>query len=232
MEKVMNASGREFQQRLVFGWENMPINCLFLGIIVILICLLVKNKIKKSEFWGIFLWIFLIMMAQFSSKRVVSEYYFTNLLPIVVLILSLVLKEINEKLLVFLGIIYLGININWLYKKSDTDIGYFYRKQIVDYVKSDTIKNNYPCVAINYIADPGVGVGFRYLFWYEGIKLIKPNNKVPIYNIVIPWQISAKEISAHFGRFGIISPKIMTKIDPTVCQDAKYNLDPLLGYTE
>ena len=87
-------------------------------------------------------------------------------------------------------------------------------------------------MAINYITGPGVGVGFRYLFWYDGIRVIKPNNKVPIYNIVIPWQTSESEISVNFGRFGVINPKMIEDIDPAVCQDVKYNLDPLLGYTE
>lgn len=231
-DKVLNASGREFQQRLIFGWEITWVNWLWLGIIGILIFLKLKNKFKTPEFIGITLWIFLIMLAQFTSKRPVSEYYFSNFLPLLILLLSLFLNSINKKMLLVLGVAYLGLNTFWLINRSEMDTSYYYRKQVVDYVRSEALKNNYPCIAINYIADPGVGVGFRYLFWYDGIRLIKPNNKVPIFNIVIPWQISGKEINAHFGRFGIISPKVMNKIDPAICQDTKYNLDPLLGYTE
>jgi len=230
--KVLNASGREFQQRLIFGWEISWVNWLWVGVVGLLIYLKTKYKLNIAEFIGIICWIFLIMLAQFTSKRPVSEYYFSNLLPLLILLISLFLNEINKKILLVLSIIYFGINTFWLIGRSEMDTSYFYRKQVVDYIRNEVQKNNYPCISINYIADPGVGVGFRYLFWYDGVRLIKPNNKIPIYNIVIPWQVSESEISAHFGRFGIISPKKMEGIDPAICQDTKYNLDPLLGYTE
>ena len=231
-DKTLNASGRELQQRFIAGWEISWVNWLWIGVIIILIFLRVKNKLKLAEFIGICSWIFLILLAQFTSKRPVSEYYFSNLLPLLTLLLSLFLSNINRKILWFVGIIYFGINTYWLINRSEIDTSYYYRKQLVDFVRSETLKNNYPCIAINYIADPGVGVGFRYLFWYDGIKLIKANDKVPIYNIVIPWQMSGNEVSAHFGRFGVINPKIVLEVDPAVCQDTKYNLDPLPGYTE
>jgi len=232
LNKVLNASGREFQQRLIIGWEISWVNWLWAGVVCSLVYIKTKGKLKLAEFIGIILWIFLILLAQFTSKRPVSEYYFSNLLPPLILLITLFLDRINKKVLLVLGILYLGVNTFWLINRSEMDTSYYYRKQLVDFVRNEVVKNNYPCIGINYIADPGVGVGFRYLFWYDGIQLIKPNNKIPIYNIVIPWQVSESEISAHFGRFGIISPKIIENIDPTICQDTKYNLDPLLGYTE
>lgn len=232
VDKVLNASGREFQQRLIFGWEIKGVNYILIGIGFCLIALIWKKRLNLAQVVGITLWIFLIMLAQFTSKRPVSEYYFSNLMAVVILIISLFLNEIDKKLLLVLGVLYLGINTKWLFSKTDADMSYFYRKQIVDYIKTEVMKNNYACIAINYIADPGVGVGFRYLFWYEGVNLIKPNEKVPIYNIVIPWQISEKEINAHFGRFGVIVPLKSKAIDSSVCNDSKYTLDPLLGYTE
>jgi len=232
VDKVLNASGIEFQQRLVLGWENFEVNWLWLGVIVIFGVILIRKQINIAEFIGITFWILLILLAQFTSKRPVSEYYFSNLLPLIILLVSLFLGNFKNIFIYILGAIYLGINIFWLITKTDMNNSYYYRKQLVDYVQKEALKNNYPCIAVNYIADPGVGVGFRYLFWYDGIRLIKANDKVPIYNIVIPWQISEKEISAHFGRFGVINPKPMKKVEAATCQDIKYNLDPLLGYTE
>jgi hypothetical protein len=230
--KVLNASGREFQQRLFVGWEISWVNWLWIGVIGIFVLLKTNKELNTSEFVGIVFWIVLIMLAQYTSKRPVSEYYFSNLLPVLILLVALLLNRINKKVLYILGTLYFGINTVWLIKKSEMDTSYYYRKQLVDYVKKEVQKNNYPCIAINYIADPGVGVGFRYLFWYDGIKLIKASDSVPIYNIVIPWQVSEKEVNAHFGRFGVISPKVMTSVDTSVCSDNKNVLDPLLGYTE
>lgn len=231
-EKVMNASGKEFQQRLIFGWEFKEVALFWIVILVCLVEIIWKKKINLVPVIGIVLWIFLIMLAQFTSKRVVSEYYFSNLLPVLILIFSVFLGQINNKIIYVLGLIYLSFNIYWLINKSEQDMSYYYRKEVTDYIKSEAAKNNYPCIAINYIADPGFGVGFRYLFWYSGVRVIKSSPNVPIYNIVIPWQISEKEINAHYGRFGVINPKKTITVDPAVCQDVKYNLDPLLGYTE
>lgn len=232
VEKVLNASGREFQQRLFFGWEVKSVNWLWIVVVIILFNLYFKKYILLSELVGISLWIGLILLAQFSSKKTISEYYFSNLLPLLICMISILLSKINYKILSVIGVGYLIINFLWLIDKSNMDNSYYYRKELIKYIKQDAINNNYPCIAINYIADPGVGVGFRYLFWYEGIRLIKANEKVPIYNIVIPWQISGNEVNAHFGRFGVVKPEKKSLIDPAICQDVKYNLDPLLGYTE
>ncbi len=232
VKKVLNASGREFQQRLAFGWEFKSVEWFWLVILLIMVYLIFSHKLDMAQSIGVIIWMFLIMLAQFTSKRVVSEYYFTNLLPVFILLISLCLGSINKNFLYALGLLYLGFNTKWLVTKSSLDDSYFYRKQLSDYVQKEIKANNYPCIAVNYIADPGVGVGFRYLFWYKGVKVIKASDKVPIYNIVIPWQVSEKEISTHFGRFGVINPKKTIKVDPAICQDTKYNLDPLLGYTE
>jgi len=96
------------------------------------------------------------------------------------------------------------------------------------------LKKNYPCVAFNYIADPGVGVGFRYLAWYRGISLVKSGSKnMAIYNIFIPWQLGLNESVVHFGRFGVKVPMMEKNIlKPNDCLKKENQLDPLLGYTD
>ncbi|MFA7301142.1 MAG: glycosyltransferase family 39 protein [Candidatus Shapirobacteria bacterium] len=235
LAKVLDASGREFQKRLLFDYDQNG-TVQYWVILLIVSAYLVFNKIVKYKYWVVFgLWFGLILLAQYTSKRVVSEYYFTNLLPIYILILSIALGKIKYKWIsVVMVIIYLGLNLNWLFNKSDIYDSYYYKMQVVNFIKADVKLNNYPCVAVNFIADPGVGVGFRYLFWWQNITLVKPGIVgIPAYNIPIPWQISQKDGPTVFGRFGVILPPVpKNKIDPAVCNRPENQLDPLLGYVE
>lgn len=233
--KVFESSGREFQQRLLFDLDLSGVYQYWVVLALMTVILINKKIIKTRLFILLSLWYGLIILAQFSSKRVVSEYYFTNLLPIYILILSAFLAQIKYRSLTILfGILYLILNFRWLQLKSDDYESYFYKMEVVNFVKKDVEANKYSCVAINFIADPGVGVGFRYLFWWQKVKLVKTGIEgVPAYNIPIPWQISQKENPTIFGRYGvIIPPKPKNAIDPTLCDDPKNQLDPLLGYVE
>lgn len=232
--KVVDASGREFQQRLLIGNEIKKVYWYWIVLILMSTFLVAKKKVSREEIIMFSLWYFLIMLAQFTSKRIVSEYYFTNLLPIYLVILSLFLTNIKLKKGIWLiGAAYFLINGYWLITRSDVNESYFYRVETVDYIKKIVEENNYPCISVNYIADPGVGVGFRYLFWYRGVKTVRPGTKgVPAFNIVIPWQISQDEEAAHFGRFGITVPEKVDNVDNEICTDPANQLDPLLGYTE
>lgn len=233
--KVIETSGREFQQRLLFDFDRNGVNQYWITLLIMTLILVYRKVIKFNLVLLFGLWFFLIMLAQFTSKRVVSEYYFTNLLPIYILILSVFLGQIKYKFIaILLALSYLIINLKWLFLKSDDYESYFYKMQAVNYIKDDVNINQYPCVAINYIADSGVGVGFRYLFWWQKVNIIKPGTAgIPVYNIPIPWQISQKDNPTIFGRYGvIIPPKPLKPIDPKVCDDPKNQLDALLGYVE
>lgn len=231
--KVLEASGREFQQRILFGNEMKQVIVYWIALVIMVIWIVKSKKVTKGQILLMSTWYLLILLAQFTSKRIVSEYYFTNLIPIYLLIFSIFAADVLHGRGLILGAAaLLAVNGYWLITRTDIDHSYFYRKQVVEEIKSDSEKNNYKCIAINFIADPGVGVGFRYLFWYEGIKLVKPGTPgIPVYNIPIPWQISRNEVKVHFGRFGVIEP-VATKINDQNCEAKEYQLDPLLGYTE
>jgi hypothetical protein len=226
--KVIDASGREVQQRLLFGFEFKQVYWIWIITLLIMVSEIKCKKISINEAA-----LLLIMFAQYFSKRVVSEYYFTNVIPIVVMLLAIFLANyVSLKLGYLMALVYLVANVFWLVLKSDSDQSYFYRIKVVDFIKQDVASNNYPCIAVNFISDTGVGVGFRYLFWYKGITLVKPGTPgVPVYNIPIPWQISQSEVAVHYGRFGVIRP-VQVKIDSRSCTSKEYQLDPLLGYTE
>jgi 4-amino-4-deoxy-L-arabinose transferase-like glycosyltransferase len=231
--KVIDASGREFQQRLLFGNEMKPVFIYWLGFLLMFVWIIKCKRITYQQAIMLTLWYFLILLAQGTSKRIVSEYYFTNLVPMYVVVMAIFLSDIKEnKILGLAALGYFLINFYWLVTRSDNNQSYYYRLQTVDFIKSEVAVNNYPCVAVNFIADPGVGVGFRYLFWYRGINLVKPGTPgVPVFNVSIPWQISAPEEATHFGRFGIVVPP-REKVKESICGDPRYQLDPLLGYTE
>ncbi len=235
VNKVIETSGREFQQRLWWDFDVNGVNQYWIGLLIVSLFLIIKKILTKNIFIVFGLWYVLILLAQFTSKRIVSEYYFTNLLPIYILLLAVFLAQIKYKILSFLFIfVYLFFNLKWLFTKSDDYESYYYKMEVVNFVKNDVIRNNYPCVAINFIADPGVGVGYRYLFWWQKVKLIRPGIEgVPVYNIPIPWQISQNDNPKVFGRYGvIIPPKPLKPIDQKTCDDPRNQLDPLLGYVE
>lgn len=228
--KVVDASGRELQQRLIFGGESA--NTALIWVILILVNVYL-GKVMDNRLLGLmWLWIGLIGGVQFLSKRVVSEYYFTNIIPIVLLWIAILLARFDYKILTVIMMIYLVFNLWWLVKKSDEDIGYFYREKIAGSIADDARSRGFDCMAVNYIADPGVGVGFRYLLWWKGMNLKKPGSPgVPVYNIIIPWQLSARENPEHYGRFGLLKP-ISPDYNPDSCHNPGYILEPMLGYTE
>lgn len=233
LKKVFEASGIEFQQRFLYGWRGVSYYWWWLAWGIATLVSVIKKRLDGRDAGLLAIWVGLIMLAQFTSKRVVSEYYFTNLVPLFLLSLAIVGGTLDRRLVTILGLSYLVINGYWLLTRTDYDQSYFYRRQLVDFVRTDAIKNNYPCIAVNYIADPGVGVGFRYLFWYKGVKLVKPGTEnVPVYNVPIPWQLSLSENPVVFGRFGVITPTKMARFDSAVCDKKENQLDPLLGYTE
>jgi 4-amino-4-deoxy-L-arabinose transferase-like glycosyltransferase len=237
LKKVINASSWEMQRRLISEWPIKPFELMWIVFIFITYVVYKFKKISKKDLNLLLLWMFLIGLAQFTSKRVVSEYYFTNYLPIYILMLALFFdlvlnKKYLNKIALVIGGVYLVTNFYWLITANDLNDSYFYKKQLVEYIRADQIKNNYPCVGINYIAKFGDGVGFRYLFWYKGVDIIKPSNSVPTYNVVVPWDISNNEVNKKFGRFGVILPVQTKASSEEWCKDPNNKIDPLLGYTE
>lgn len=236
-KKVINASAWEMQRRFISEWPIKPFELMWPVFVFVTFVAYKFKKLQKKDLLLMLLWIFMIGLAQFTSKRIVSEYYFTNYVPIYILMTGLFFDFLfDRKYLskIALGIcgVYLIVNFSWLIKTTDLNDSYFYKKQLVEYIRADQLKNNYPCVGINYVAKFGDGVGFRYLFWYKGIDIIKPSNSVPTYNVVIPWGISDSEIDKKFGIFGVILPVQTKSSSVDWCNDPKNKIDPLLGYVE
>ncbi|MDD5415687.1 MAG: glycosyltransferase family 39 protein [Candidatus Daviesbacteria bacterium] len=213
----------------------------FLFIILSSVFLLIKyRQIKIREVLIIFIWLASIILFFSFSRTQISEYYFANLevilLTIVSLIFALLIKSGKPGLglTVFIFGLILVKNILFFVNSNPYQIGYLDRKAVTNFIEQDVKIQGYPCIGITYITRPGENVGFRYFFYLNKLHLVHPSIDVPVYNIVIPEELS-KEVKYKFGHIGIIPP---TKIPPkeTIqksCQTPNTNLtDPMWGYVD
>lgn len=204
--------------------------------------MLIKNKILKThELILLFIWIAGVTLYFTFSSTIVSEYYFANLEVIFLTIGSLLLYMVyklsvfGKYLILLLLSLVLIRNVTFYLTSEPYHIGYAEKKAITQFIVSQSQKNGFPCVAINYITFPGENVGFRYLFYINNLKLAPPSNKVPVYSIVFPYEWSKNEVKAVFGHMGVIPPaKIPSRKDLEYnCSGANTNLtDSMFGYVE
>lgn len=200
-----------------------------------------KKMMGWKDLTVLYTWIFgLVIFFTLSSSKI-SEYYFASLEMIFLLIVCLLLylifrinKIFKILVLILLGIIlikntYFFIN-GYIYKKH-----YAEKKAVVDTIKSDYLKNNYPCIGISYITAQGENVGFRYLLWRENIHTNAPSLDIPVYNIVIPDELSKEELTHKFEHIGLIVPKNnfdMKKLKQTCSPTNANTTDSMFGYVE
>lgn len=229
---------------LFFSPLSLPDNLKlpFTSFLLLSTFLLIKNEILRVyEVIALFIWIIGVVLYFSLSSAQVSEYYFLNLeiifLTVGTLLIYLVLKSsIFGKYLILLLLSLLAISNIYHYKTDQPfHIGYVEKKNITEFIVSDSKKNNFPCVAINYITPPGENVGFRYLFYLHNLKLAPPSDKVPVYSIVFPYEWSKNEVKAVFGHMGVIPPA-KTPLRKNLehdCSGANTNLtDSLFGYVD
>jgi len=194
-----------------------------------------KHLLSKNQIKLLALWIILIIATQFISKRAISDYYFNNLVVVSLAIISLLLADVSEVkrsgILIGLGLMVFGFfNLHLLFSESKND-GYFYKEKLVREIKEDAAGKGFVCIGVNYIADLGAGVGFRYLLWYLNLKTIKPSSDIPVYDIYIPFYNYFPQPQIRYGLFGLKHPKD-GNYDFTKCSDPSYQEQPLLGYTD
>lgn len=176
------------------------------------------------------------------SSSLVSEYYIYSVEIIFVSLIGLTFALLYKsggrigKFFVFsvLGILFVKNLYSFLtadiYKKD-----YQERKGVVEFITNDAKQKGYPCIGISYITTPGENTGFRYFFYLKNQHLVHPSLEVPVYNIVIPDELSLKEVTKKFGHIGIIPPVNIPSKESIklACQTPNTNLtDPLFGYVE
>jgi hypothetical protein len=206
-----------------------------------LIILTVKKKISGQMARILTFWLLVpTIFFSFYSKQV-SEYYLNGVLipGLTVFSLSLyfLIKSKRYKLIGFLFLmLFAFLNLYKLFIYQDNKQGYIYRKMLVSEIKSDVERNSYPCMAISYITDEGYNLGYRYLFYLEGLTLNKISIKVPIYTIVFPLGKDMVKEDKRFGALGLIYPDYKRysldrlKVD---CSPENLNLvEPMFLYSQ
>lgn len=193
-----------------------------------------KKILSKRQIIICLGWVGVIIFAQATSKRALSEYYLANFIPIALLLVSglvaYIYTHFNRKLVILVVAVFTGANLYQLITRPDPGDGYSHKREIVQFIKSDMETNNYACAGINYITAPGVGVGFKYMLWENNVSTISPGKGAPNYNIVIPCSTSYSEITKCSGIVGVIVPP-KTEFSEEVCKDPQNQELPMLGFT-
>ena len=199
------------------------------------------NKlISKIELMPLFFWILSVIGFFTISSSLISEYYFYSIEIIFMTFVSLTLyiifkSQVFGKILV-LGLLTLLLIKN-LYFYTTGDFyhkGYVEKRAVVDFIKQAAKQKGFPCIGITYITTPGENVGFRYFFYLNNMHLVHPAKEVPVYNIVIPEELS-KEVKIKFAHIGVIPPaEIPSKeIINKSCSQPNSNLsDPMFGFVK
>lgn len=221
---------------------SQPFNILLVLLILLSAFLLVKKRLLSRKELIVFAsWITGVIIFFGVSSSPISEYYFSNIeiifITLVGLDLYLILKSsLLGRILVIGLLIFIPLkNGYFILTQSYYHKGYAEKKEVVKYIKTDAGNNGFPCIGISYITAAGENVGFRYFFYLNNMHLVHPSTNVPVYNIVIPDELSPGEVKQKFGHIGVIPPvKIPSKeIIERSCQTPDTNLtDSMFGYVE
>ncbi|MBI4038753.1 glycosyltransferase family 39 protein [Candidatus Daviesbacteria bacterium] len=228
---------------LLFSPQSFKVtNNIFFVLLIFLSALLpIKKKlISPKELIPQYFWALGVIIFFTLSSSTISEYYFANITVIFIVIVSFLLYLLFKfsfwgKLITLVILAFILIkNTFFLITQDFYHKGYVEKKSVVEYIKKNSKELGYPCVGINYITNPGENVGFRYLFYLKNVYLTHPSLNVPVYNIVIPEELS-KEVKVKFGHIGLILPSQIPPKDTIEkgCQTPNTNLeDPMPLYVE
>lgn len=204
----------------------------YIFVIMILLLLKIRKVLNYKQMFMLVSWVILVIFGQTFSKNDISDYYFNNIIVISILLVSLALIALfkkNNLLCLLILTIFLFYNLFLLIRQNSLTIGFNQKQMIVNYIANNASANNYPCIGITYITSPGQGVGFRFMLWRSGLKVINPSNDVPVYNITIPTLGKTNEIK--FGDMGLIIPPKEQKIpSEEYCQKSENQPLPPLGF--
>lgn len=211
----------------------------FITLTLLPILIFFKRKLLSlKELIPLYFWIFGVIAFYSFTSSPISGYYFANIEVIYLLFASSLFfflyshSNIGKTITFIIFSIVLIKNSTFLVSQDYYHKGYLEKKKLVEYVVKDAKSRNFPCVGISYITTPGENVGFRYLFYLQNIHLVHPSLDVPVYNIVIPDELSLKEVKMKFGHIGLIPPKDSSypKLH-TICQGENTNLtDSMFGF--
>lgn len=219
---------------------NFPDKTAMLLMFGIFAFLVLYRKLRMK--WAILFVVWIILYIVFFSHNPLnlSEYYLNGMTILWVLLPSLLLDVLWKNRIGKIGaVVLLTLFVIGSVVRFETipvnKSGYVDRMALVSEIKADSIKHGYPCVAVSYITTPGNNLGYRYLFYYQQVKVNLPKSEAPVYTIVFPHSMVDK-IDKSFGALGLIYPdykKYTVEEIEKSCSGADQNLsDPLFGFTK
>ena len=239
LDRVMQLVHKNMS-RLFWGNKSFyPYSWNFYLLFFSLALLSIKEKVFDRKFGLILLFWQILYILFFSLNSLnVSEYYLNGMNVVWILIFSATIYSFfkNKKLILFGRLIIILLIINNLrgyvdYKLNKTN--YLERKALVKEIKDDSKRNNYPCVSVSYITDLGYELGYRYLFWLEGMHVNDPNSMSPVYTIVFPHS-KVDRIDKSFGALGLIYPDYIkykpSSVEKSCSGDNSNMTNPMFGF--
>ncbi len=211
--------------------QSIPGTIVFLFAAMLLTYLKIKKVLQNSTVILLISWLAIVMISQTISHSAISDYYFNSILALSIMLSSLLIATLVKKQSAYIPLllIILIYNIFTFMQEKPLTYGFIQKQDIVNYIRGDAMDRNYPCIGVTYIAPPGQGVGFRFMLWRSGLKIVNPNNEVPVYNITIPTLRKVNEIK--FDDIGlIVPPKEQKNISEDVCRKSENQPLPPLGF--
>lgn len=185
--------------------------------------------------WFIFTWMTLVISFFSINSLPISEYYLNSFTIVWILAVTWILKKIPQWTMLIVLLVFVIHNLFRMLAYESNHAGYVERKAIVEYIKQDAAAHNYPCIAISYITSVGNDLGYRYWFWLNGMKVMRPDSLAPVYSIVFPHSLVNK-IDKSFGSLGLIFPDYSRYNKEGIaksCSLPDQNLtEPMFGFTK
>ena len=219
---------------------NISFETLLVLVLFVFAILVIKRAISKNLAQIMSLWLFIYVLFFSLYSKVLSEYYLNGMMVAWIAILALGVAYLTgRKRLKRWGryalFVFAAINLYRFFTLDINRSGYLERKATVAEIKRDAKARGFPCVAVSYITDPGYDLGYRYLFWLEGLHVNRPKSGSPVYTIVFPLKPIFRE-DKTFGALGLIYPDYGRYTREKVresCSGENSNLtDPMFGYTQ
>lgn len=226
-----------------FTWGEISGLSHFLAPILISLAFiyLVKKRIIDKRIGIIFtVWVLAFVLFFSAYSKIVSEYYLNGILfpfifVIVVFLASFLARKKAAYISLFILFLFGALNVYRFFTEPINRSGYVDRKAVIAEIRQDAARNGYPCIAISYITNPGLDLGYRYFFYLADMHVNRPESQSPVYTIVYPLKPIFKE-DETFGAIGLIYPdyKRYTKggVEES-CRGENSNLtDSMFGYTQ
>ena len=213
----------------------------FIPIILLSGIFLIRKKLLTiAELLALYAWVVGVFLFYTFSSTIVSEYYISNIKIIFLAIISLYFyllfkTRVGRILVLMLFGIILVRNLHFIITQDYYHKGYIEKKALVEFIKNDSLKQEFPCIAVSYITTPGENVGFRYFFYLEKLHVNQPSSGAPVYTIVLPSELAEGKREKLFGHIKVIPPDQISSKEKIAesCSGQNSNLtDSLFGYTE